>query len=153
MGGGCQQSWEILGWDECEGNGSQSIPSFDKYFGALLSARLCAACWGYSCAHDRGSHCIQKVCVLVVENVKKCRPWKWKLLSCVHGILQARILEWVAFPFSRGSSKPRSPALQVDSLPAEPQGKPVQAIVGYLILTVTSPMSGKGLERVKNNFS
>ena len=41
---------------------------------------------------------------------------------------QARILEWVAFPFSRGSSnpgiKPRSPALQVGSLPTEPQGKP-----------------------------
>ena len=45
-----------------------------------------------------------------------------------HVILQARILEWVAFPFSKGSSQPRmeprSPALQVDSLPAEPQGKP-----------------------------
>ena len=41
------------------------------------------------------------------------------------GILQARILEWIAFPFSRGSSQPRSPALQVDSLPAEPQGKPL----------------------------
>ena len=27
--------------------------------------------------------------------------------SMVHGILQARILEWVAFPFSRGSSQPR----------------------------------------------
>ena len=26
--------------------------------------------------------------------------------SCVHGILQARILEWVAIPFSRGSSRP-----------------------------------------------
>ena len=26
----------------------------------------------------------------------------------VHGILQARVLEWVAFPFSRGSSQPRS---------------------------------------------
>ena len=26
----------------------------------------------------------------------------------VHGILQAKILEWVAFPFSRGSSQPRS---------------------------------------------
>ena len=26
----------------------------------------------------------------------------------VHGILQARILEWVAFPFSRGSSQPRA---------------------------------------------
>ena len=41
----------------------------------------------------------------------------------VHGILQARILEWVAVPSSRGSSqpgiKPRSPTLQADSLPAE----------------------------------
>jgi len=25
----------------------------------------------------------------------------------LHGILQARILEWVAIPFSRGSSQPR----------------------------------------------
>ena len=25
----------------------------------------------------------------------------------VHGILQTKILEWVAFPFSRGSSQPR----------------------------------------------
>ena len=45
--------------------------------------------------------------------------WKWKLLSCVrlfatpwtfhivHEVLQARILEWVAFPFSGGSSQPR----------------------------------------------
>ena len=41
-----------------------------------------------------------------------------------HGILQARILEWVAFPFSRVSSQPRSTTLQADSLPAEPQGKP-----------------------------
>ena len=44
--------------------------------------------------------------------------WKWNLLSrvwlfvtpvdhAVPGILQIRILEWVAFPFSRGSSQPR----------------------------------------------
>ena len=42
----------------------------------------------------------------------------------VYGILQARILGWVAFPFSRGSYQPRieprCPTLQVDSLPAEP---------------------------------
>ena len=38
-------------------------------------------------------------------------------------ILQARILEWVAFPFSRGSFQPRSPTLQADSLLAEPKGK------------------------------
>ena len=28
--------------------------------------------------------------------------------SSVHGILQARILEWVAMPSSRGSSQPRN---------------------------------------------
>ena len=35
-------------------------------------------------------------------------------------ILQARILEWVAMPSSRGRFQPRSPALQVDSLLSEP---------------------------------
>ena len=44
--------------------------------------------------------------------------------SSVHGILQARILEWVAIPFSRGSSQPRSPAMQADSVSAEPPEKP-----------------------------
>ena len=43
------------------------------------------------------------------------------------GIIQARILEWVAMPSSRGSSQPRveprSPTLQVDSLLSEPPGK------------------------------
>ena len=49
-----------------------------------------------------------------------CDPMNYK----VRGILQAKILEWVACPFSRGSSQPRdqpsSSALQADSLPAEP---------------------------------
>ena len=53
-----------------------------------------------------------------------CEPMDY----IVHGILQARILEWVAFLFSRGSSNPgiksRSLSLQVVSLPAEPPGKP-----------------------------
>ena len=44
-------------------------------------------------------------------------------------VLQARIVVWAAFPFSRGSSQPpgiepRSPALQVDSLPTKLSGKP-----------------------------
>ena len=47
------------------------------------------------------------------------------------GILQARILEWVAIPSSRGSSWPRGqtrafPASQADSLPTEPPGKPTK---------------------------
>ena len=56
----------------------------------------------------------------------------------VPGILQARILEWVAFPFSRDlpnpGTEPRSPALQADSLPAEPQGKTKNTGVGSLSL-------------------
>ena len=51
--------------------------------------------------------------------------------SYVHGIFQARLLEWVAIPSSRGSSWPRdwthvskSSALQVDSLPLSHQGSP-----------------------------
>ena len=48
--------------------------------------------------------------------------------SSVHGILQARILEWVAIAFSRESfwpgTKPEPPALQADSLPSESPGKP-----------------------------
>ena len=56
----------------------------------------------------------------------------------VHGILQATVLEWVAFPFSRGSSQPRDrtqvSCIQVDSLPAEPQEKPKNTGVGSLSL-------------------
>ena len=56
----------------------------------------------------------------------------------VHEILQARVLEWVAFPFSKNLSIPgiesRSSTLQVDSLPAEPQGKPRNTGVGSLSL-------------------
>ena len=58
-----------------------------------------------------------------------CNPMDYM----VHGILQDRILDWVAFPFSRGSSqpgiKPMPPALQVDSLPAESPGKLYPCII------------------------
>ena len=74
----------------------------------------------------------RKVKVLVTQSY----PTLWDPMDCnppgssVHGILQARILEWVAFPFSRGSSQPRdqtwSPALQADSLPSEPPDKGVK---------------------------
>ena len=45
-------------------------------------------------------------------------PWTIQSVEC----LQARILEWVAFPFSRGSSQPRNwtQVSCADSLPAEP---------------------------------
>ena len=48
--------------------------------------------------------------------------------SSFHGILQARILEWVAIPLPGDLPVPgieaRSPALQAYSLPSEPPGKP-----------------------------
>ena len=52
----------------------------------------------------------------------RCNPMDYTELS------MARMLEWVAFPFSGDLPNPgmetRSPTLQADSLPAEPQGKP-----------------------------
>ena len=44
----------------------------------------------------------------VVSNSSLCNPMDYSPPgSSVHGILQARRLEWVAIPFSRGSSWPR----------------------------------------------
>ena len=47
------------------------------------------------------------LCVLVTQScpalcdARDCKPPG----SCIHGLLQARIMEWVAIPFSRGSSQ------------------------------------------------
>ena len=57
----------------------------------------------------------------MVKNLPAVQEWKWKSLSHVrlfervHGIFQARVLAWVAFPFSRGSSQPRD-QIQVSSI-------------------------------------
>ena len=70
---------------------------------------------------------------------------QWCLTLCdpmdytAHGVLQARILEWVAFPFSRGNLPnpgigPKSPRLQADSFPAKPLGKAKNTGVGSLSL-------------------
>ena len=64
---------------------------------------------------------------LILSDPMDCSPPG----SSVHGILQARILEWE--PFSSPADllnpgiQPRSPILQVDSLPSEPPGKPKKA--------------------------
>ena len=75
----------------------------------------------------------QQQCVLVAQSyLTLCDPMGYNPPGFfVHGILWARILKWVALPFSRASSQPgiepQSAALQVDSLPAEPTGKPQPA--------------------------
>ena len=55
-------------------------------------------------------------------------------MDCIHRILQAKMLEGVAFPSPRDlpnpGIEPMSPTLRADSLPAEPQGKPKNTGVG-----------------------
>ena len=80
---------------------------------------------------DAGGHCCSTM--NVKGKVDQSSPALCDPMDCiVHGILQARILE----PFSSPgeSSQPRSPALQADSLPAKPQGKPKNTGVGTLSL-------------------
>ena len=71
--------------------------------------------------------------------------------SSDHGILQARILEWVAMPSSGNipnpGIEPRSPALWVDSLPAEPhKGSPrILEWVVYPFPRGSSSYQGNGI--------
>ena len=72
------------------------------------------------------------VCVLVAQScLTLCNPMNCSPLgSSVPGILQARILEWIAIPsledLSNPGIEPRSPTLQADSLLSGPPGKPIQ---------------------------
>ena len=65
-----------------------------------------------------------------MTNLTLCDPMDCSLLgSSVQGILQARILEWVA-TLSLGNLpnpgiEPRSPVLQLNSLASEPPGKQI----------------------------
>ena len=76
---------------------------------------------------------VTQLCLTLCDHMD-CSP----LGSSVLGILQARLLEWVAMPSSRGDLPnpgiERSPALQAASLPSEPPGKPKNGGVGSLSL-------------------
>ena len=65
--------------------------------------------WGDICApmamYGKKHHNI----VLNVKVAQSCLTLCDPMDYTVYGILQTRILEWVAFPFSRGSSQPRDP--------------------------------------------
>ena len=71
-----------------------------------------------------------KVKVLVPQSCPThCNPMDYGAPgSSVHGILQPRILEWVAIPspgnLHNPGIEPRSLSLQSDSVPSEPLGKP-----------------------------
>ena len=80
---------------------------------------------------------------LTLCNPKDCSPPG----SSVQGVLQARIREWVAMPFSRGSSWSRdripAPALQVDSLPMSHWGSPESIMPAFKVFSNTPVINQK----------
>ena len=76
---------------------------------------------------------VAQLCLTLCDHVDCTLPG-----SSVHGIFQARILEWVALPspgdLRNPGQNPKSPTLQVDSLPSEPSGKPKNTGVDNLSL-------------------
>ena len=60
------------------------------------------------CVSLQLTSCVTTGRVKVKVKVAQSCPALCDPMDCiVHGILQARILEWVTFPFSKGSSQPR----------------------------------------------
>ena len=101
-----------------------------KYFTNL---NVWTSCLHYVCESGLNlrrwrCRCMCALSCLTLCDLMDCSPPG----SSVHGIFQARILEWVATSFSRGSSQPRdrtrisciSWLWQEDSLPLAPPGKP-----------------------------
>ena len=84
-------------------------------------------------------HSLNIVCVWLVAQscLTLCDPMDCNLpASSVHGISQARILEWIAITSSRGSSRPGtptwvswSPALAGRFFTTEPPGKPYTTVM------------------------
>ena len=78
--------------------------------------------WGEMYVNKRAVLCLAaQLCPTLCDSIDCSPPG-----SSARGILQARILEWVASPFSRGSSDSgvEPGFLQTDSFPSEPPGKP-----------------------------
>ena len=69
------------------------------YISGIVYVYVCVCIYIYSVC----------VCAKLLQSCwTLCDPLDWSPSgSSVHGILQERILEWVAIPFSRGSSHPR----------------------------------------------
>ena len=93
-----------------------------------------------------GPQCCGLSCVCVPQSLQSCLTL-CSPLGCsppgpsVHGILQARILEWVAMPSSRGSSQPRDrthiscvSCVVIRFFSAEPGGKPTTYHISFYSL-------------------
>ena len=117
------------------------VQYYPEWFAQLLT-HIPQKCWvTYHCS-------ISSICLPIsfIHNIEvkvkvvQSYPTLCNPMNCtVHGILQARMLEWVAILFTRGSSQPKDitqvpHTVWADSLPAKPQGKPKNTWVGSLSL-------------------
>ena len=109
-----------------------AVHDFDSLKCSFLIELLEAALSCPSAAAAAAAKSLQS-CLTLCDPIDSSPPG-----SPVHRILQARIPEWIAIPFSRYLPnpviKPRSPTLQAVSLPSEPPGKPKKTGVGSLSL-------------------
>ena len=109
--------------------------NMEKSESNALTARWLCVC---VCVYVKGCFCccclVTKLCPIL------CNPMDCSLPgSSVHGVSQARILEWVVMPSSTGSSQPRDRAhvswLAGGSFITEPPGKSVlRALKGSIML-------------------
>ena len=82
------------------------------------------------------SKCHACCCLVAKSCPTLCDPMDCspaRVLHLAHGIFQARILEWVAISFSRGSFRDQTSVscLAGGFLTTEPPGKPLRCIWGY----------------------
>ena len=118
-----QEAWGTL---SCSGwaSSSRTVKPVGVIFIILFSPSTEVLPCSWSVTNQAG------VCVLSQSHSTLCNPKdRSPPGSSIHGILQARILEWVAVSppgdLPDPGMEPRSPALQADSLPPEPPGKPL----------------------------
>ena len=119
----CHSWWDFQVWFSVRSLGNVKLKLLIPVT-ALLCAQKGHICWEWYIRPLKTDEVkwvkVAQLCLTL------CNPMDWDYT--VHGILQARILKWVAFPYPGDLPnpwiKPRSPALQADSLPAEPRGKP-----------------------------
>ena len=82
---------------------SPKLPVYPpRHLLGLLATMSVLYVWGSISASNGCGYVCAQLCPIFSDLVDCSRPG-----SSVHGILQARILEWVAVSFSRGSSQPR----------------------------------------------
>ena len=126
-------------------------------------------CWAYALImwYKSLTQNLSLQVVVFVQSLSRvqlfCDPMDCSLpCGSVHGILQARILEWVAIPFSRGSSWPRDgirvSSLAGDSLPLSHQRSPkfadywcsIPRVLAKAYLTLT--IAGKTVKAFTRSF-